>query len=1189
MSVLILKPFIRILNADKRLCCAVERKNALIWRLPIDLEKKCGIINKILFYGDNTVKKSKALICILLALITVIGSVISTSGYRAEYELSNGAAVFNSSAAHRYFVKSNSVNNLDMSYDSAQNAEAMRVNTASDPYALLSYDALGVTLSTATYKYIVITYKVPQSVSTVASESEIFYCAGATSVPTGGKSKSFTLTKDNAFHTHIIEMTAVSEWTGTIHALRALSSTPSVYMTYEPVTNDTYGAGQFKYLTITYMTTKAGNATVYGITDRMDESSAKAYSFTLNADGKYHSATLSFANDSLWTGTIKKFKLNFLANATSGDVMYLDSVTLTENMNLATVGGDYREAIANGYSFDTSYKLDITGQTLGQINTSGTYNNVGDGSTVLYPFSASWPAAGYPDGGQDTLIVFRNYNNYIKIADCVDLSKYDSVTVSYGTDKSFTTTASTFGFFSKATIFGQTGTKNTANLIFDVPLSVADSSKPSWTTLRDASATVNSNYCGPLYMSYYMSTGDGAVVTDITFHLKTPTADIPDTLNNSDGDTVYTVSKDGTTISANGVSYPNSINYTNGVTAATDDVNRTLTLSDATKLNGGSGGYDFANKNVGIFYFLWLGAHGTALPSGGGDIQKIVNTHGAIAGSDSRWLGNGTIHYFFSEPLYGYYKSTDEWVIRKHIEELTNADIDFLYFDVTNGVPYIDTAKKVMQIIHEFNEMGYNPPKVVFYSNDSKGEYTNGKTMVQYLYDTIYAPGYLPDTWFYYLGKPVIIGKKSEYTAMSQTAQNFFTFRQSQWPNETKTSDSTGYMSGNIYKKDGGWSWMDFNDLPAANRNPAGTAYESINVSIAQHLGTIAFGDSGIYGYNTVPTSMGGRFRLSRTMNHGRNWNGSYNNDAGGYSAGNCAEGTNFQRQWNTLHNTYNDNLSVVLITGWNEWAAGKIDTTNTIRDKNYSGGYDMAWFVDTATVNYSRDAEMTKGYYFDSYYMQIINNIRQYKGASPVLVRNQKKRIDIYGSFDQWNSITTSYRDAMGETAARNAVGFGDITYRNTTGRNDIQNAKVVYDTEYIYFYADCAQNITPYSTASSWMQLFINSDNSSSTGWYGYDYIVNYKAQGSDMTSVAKNTANGSYSFEITNSEIEYKTSGNMIMIKVPLSGLGITDYSNITFSFKWGDSTGNLDTMEKMYTDGDVMPLGRLNHLFTNVGLN
>lgn len=121
-------------------------------------------------------------------------------------------------------------------------------------------------------------------------------------------------------------------------------------------------------------------------------------------------------------------------------------------------------------------------------------------------------------------------------------------------------------------------------------------------------------------------------------------------------------------------------------------------------------------------------------------------------------------------------------------------------------------------------------------------------------------------------------------------------------------------------------------------------------------------------------------------------------------------------------------------------------------------------------------------------------------------------------------------------------SASVGDVMYLDSVIL--AKSAKVVYDTEYIYFYAD----------------------NSSDTGCYGYDYIVNYKAQGSDKTSVAKNTVNSSYSFEITNNSIEYKTSGNMIMIKVPFSELGITDYSNITFYFKWGDSTSNLDTMEK-----------------------
>lgn len=159
----------------------------------------------------------------------------------------------------------------------------------------------------------------------------------------------------------------------------------------------------------------------------------------------------------------------------------------------------------------------------------------------------------------------------------------------------------------------------------------------------------------------------------------------------------------------------------------------------------------------------------------------------------------------------------------------------------------------------------------------------------------------------------------------------------------------------------------------------------------------------------------------------------------------------------------------------------------------------------------------------------------------------------------------------------AKSATKAGKIaSYRSEKANGTIDDGSVATD---ITFYFK-----TPFAN------IFDTLNNSNGdTGWYGYDYIVNYKAQGCDKTSVAKNTANGFYSFEITNNSIEYKTSGNMIMIKVPLSELGITDYSNTTFYFKWGDSTSNFDTMEKMYVDGDVMPLGRLNHLFTNTDLN
>ncbi|MBQ9545390.1 MAG: hypothetical protein IJV00_09730, partial [Clostridia bacterium] len=974
--------------------------------------------------------------------------------------------------------------------------------------------------------------------------------------------------------------------------LTAASAEPYVNFTY-PASAEDMHAGQYRYAVIVYKASKNGTASVYGITSDTSSENAAAHTFQVIGDSDFHSMIIDFSSDSGWTGTITGLKLDFFNSAVSGDYMLLDSVTLIEKSGAVSSVANYREAVANGLTFIENYELDITGQTLGMINTTGTCKNIGyytTGPNVepkdFHPFSASWPAAGYANGAQDSLIVFSTYDNVIKIADCVDLSKYDRVTITYGTDASFGNNSaslnSKFGLFSQTTIYGSGNTENTSGLLVSIPVSAANHSSTSWITQRTATQTINSNYVGPLYMSFCMKTGDGAVIRKIEFHLKTPVAESVDTLNNSAGSAVYTVSGDGSTITANGLTYENNLNITNGVTVGTDDVNRTLSTDKTAATNGGNQGYDFQNKNVGIFYFIWLGSHGTNLY----DIQARLNSGAnrylaTTSGSatDPVW-GPWQVHQFFSEPLYGYYYSSDEWVIRRHIEELTNADIDFIFFDVTNGVPYLNEAKTVMRIIHEFIEMGYNPPKVVFYSNDTNTTYTPGSTILNYIWSNIYSQSYYPDTWFYYQGKPVIIGKANEFAQLPASVQNFFTFRKSQWPNETASDGSPGSYSitneetgDTYYKKAGGWSWMDFSNHPYPNKNPAGTANESMNVSIAQHLGTVAFGDSGIYGQHCSPNGpyIFGNSTHKR-LNHGRNWNGTTNVDTGTT----YKEGLNFQLQWNYLHNNLNDNLPIVLVTGWNEWAAGR--QAGAPRDGNK-----MCWFVDTATVNYSRDAEMSKGYYFDNYYMQLIDNIRKYKGSAPTLVRDQKKRIDVYGSFDQWNDVKTSYRDATSDQTARSTTGFGNTPYVNTTGRNDIKSAKIVHDTEYIYFYVECSSNITPFSNSTPWMRLYIDKDQSTSTGWYGYDYVVNYRASGPGTTSVATLSSNGAET--ITDSNVTYSVNGTMMMIKVPLSDLGISNYNSIDFAFKWVDSNSNITTMEQMYTDGDQMPHGRLNYVFTN----
>ena len=57
--------------------------------------------------------------------------------------------------------------------------------------------------------------------------------------------------------------------------------------------------------------------------------------------------------------------------------------------------------------------------------------------------------------------------------------------------------------------------------------------------------------------------------------------------------------------------------------------------------------------------------------------------------------------------------------------------------------------------------------------------------------------------------------------------------------------------------------------------------------------------------------------------------------------------------------------------------------------------------------------------------------------------------------------------------------------------------------------------------------------------------------------------------------------------MMIEVPLSMLGITNYKEIYVEFKWADADQKTKytKIEDFYLYGDVAPLGRLNWIYQN----
>ncbi len=524
------------------------------------------------------------------------------------------------------------------------------------------------------------------------------------------------------------------------------------------------------------------------------------------------------------------------------------------------------------------------------------------------------------------------------------------------------------------------------------------------------------------------------------------------------------------------------------------------------------------NRLVGLFYFLWLGEHGRHKPY---NISKMVDEDPELGykPDSDKWGSIGTYHHW-GEPFYGYYYSDDEWVIRRHMKLFIQSDIDFLFFDTTNAAIYEKNAKIVLRVLQEYHDEGWKIPKVMFYTNTASG------ATVQTIYDAIYKPEYCKDTWFCLEGKPVIIAVKEE---CSEETREFFNIKMSQWPNEPD--------------KLGGWPWMDFTRPQRVFANLKGED-EVINVSVAQHP-QIRFGDSVLYG---------------ETTNCGRGFhNGANDPDPDAYKWG-----YNFAEQFDRALET---DPPIVLITGWNEWIAGRWEGTPER----------PILFVDCANYEYSRDVEMMRDGYFDNYFMQMVSYVRRYKGApeNPVHAAIAPAEGNSVGCFCEATAVYDSFSDGDFE---RHAEGQGGVMYHNTTQRNIIERIKVKHDDTYISFRVDTK---LPISTEGdgSWMKIYLNTE-----GGTGYRFVLNNTPAADGTTTLARMTGTGD---DLTAADVEgvvayYEIKDNKFRIKVPRAALGL-DHADFTLWFKVADSRETYTAIEDFYDKGDVAPLGRLNYVY------
>ena len=518
-------------------------------------------------------------------------------------------------------------------------------------------------------------------------------------------------------------------------------------------------------------------------------------------------------------------------------------------------------------------------------------------------------------------------------------------------------------------------------------------------------------------------------------------------------------------------------------------------------------------KDVGIFYFVWMGGHPTE-QTGIYDITKLLATH-----PDDLYDTKGTPlsplykYHFWGEPLFGYYNSGDPWVIARHVELFMAAGVDYLILDTTNGFCYPSVVHTLLETLLAFQQKGYDVPKVSFYTNGSSGR------VVRNLFYAFYLGGRYDSIWYRPSGRPMIIGvtRANKGTTdqrppvyIADPYLDYFDVHESQWP--TMPPDEEAFP------------WMDW-EYPQRNYNGV------MSVSVAQHsTRKILFSD---------PEYCRGRGydALTQTNRHDQ-----------------ARSGLNFQNQWNTVLRQP-DRISNVFMTGWNEWVAIKYVFDGEVG------------FVDTFTEECSRDIEMMKGGYGDSFYLQMARNIRHFKGTEPSLTTPVKEG-------DAW-----VYADPEGDALVRDYSDFaGTGRYTDRSARNDIVRTAVSHDAAAVRFRITTAAPVTPWEEGdSTWMNVLVQVGDTVGRA-FPYDFIVGRHPSADGRTSVERVTAAGIRPC----GEAAWTLSGRELTLTVPLEALGLTaDF--VHFRFKVADHMTHPFDMMDYYVSGDSAPIGRVNYAY------
>ena len=567
------------------------------------------------------------------------------------------------------------------------------------------------------------------------------------------------------------------------------------------------------------------------------------------------------------------------------------------------------------------------------------------------------------------------------------------------------------------------------------------------------------------------------------------------------------------------------------------------------------------DKKVAIFYHLWHKNFTQASVNldreAPRNVTRILTGHPEALKDSSLWGPEISYHYW-GEPLLGYYDAAvDEFVLRAHARMLCDAGVDAIFIDYTNFFGNKSenayTKPQLTRLLDTFAQIraegGRTPQVAMLLTWDAA---SNGKATMCF-YEDFYtgknAEKY-DELWFRWKGRPLILGHGTVNVSFEAAA--YFTFRA---PHPFYTPVTAPES----------WPWLSI--YPQQPAYTADDPCEAVAVSVAQN-------------WSTSLDFMSAADAEGRFIARGRSYTEGGNNKllADPVSPEYGSEyGANFAQQFERAIAL---DPELIFVTGWNEWIAARFLTIPDWARCAQDPVPPFGGFCDVFCSEFSRDIEPTRdGGLDDHFYNQLAEYVRKFKGVTPQ-ARGGAREIDIDGPLSQWEDVGPAYTDGAGKLTARSARGIGSHKYENLTGRNDIVLAKVTYDADNVYFYAETAAPLSPYTDPDR-MVLYLAAD-PAAPNWEGFDLVLNRTGVTGSRTTLER--SRGGFDWETVSADIRYREEGNRLHIVVPAALLGLdTASGDFTFCFKWADNTAASGDPLDFYQYGDVAPGERFMYRF------